>query len=158
MSILTCFRQVLTLNPMMRHLNEHSNLWKDSLHTLLRFIIILQGKKLFVKGRVMYGHVCMVKHKNMVDKVSSSESPWRTWKSSIMSYSLVLTVDLIANNYNLGQNKMEQQTPSPPNQGWSRAKRKNAPFSHLWFGGEGRSRFSIYFVQDCSFGDSLRFM
>ena len=36
---------------------------------------------------------------------------------------------------NLGQNKMEQQTPSPPNQGWRRAKGKNAPFSHPWFGG-----------------------
>ena len=53
-------------------------------------------------------------------------------------------------SYNLGQNKMEQQTPSPPNQGWSRTKGKNAPFSHHWFWGEGGSRFSIYFVQDCS--------
>ena len=53
--------------------------------------------------------------------------------------------------YNLGQNKMEQQTPIPPNQGWSRARGKNAPFSHPWFGGEGGSRFSIYFVQDCSY-------
>ena len=49
---------------------------------------------------------------------------------------------------------MEQQTPippppHPPNQGWSRAKGKNAPFSHPWFG-KGESRFSIYFVQDCS--------
>ena len=33
---------------------------------------------------------------------------------------------------------MEQQTPiHPPNQGWSRAKGKNAPFSHTWFGEEG---------------------
>ena len=44
-------------------------------------------------------------------------------------------------DYNLGQNK--QQTPTPPyptpleNQGWSRAKGKNAPFSHFWFGGRG---------------------
>ena len=143
---------------MKRHLNENSNLWKDSLDTFLCIIIILQGKKLFVKGRVMYGHVCVVKHKNMVDKVSSSESPRRAWKSNILSYSLVLTVDLMATNCNLGQNKMEQQTPIPPNQGWSRAKRKNAPVSHLWFGGEGRSRFSIYFIQDCSFGDSPRLM
>ena len=31
---------------------------------------------------------------------------------------------------------MEQQTPiPPPNQGWSRVKGKNAPFSHPWFGG-----------------------
>ena len=143
MSILTCFRQVLTLNPMMRHLNEHSNLWKDSLHTLLRFIIILQGKKLFVKGRVMYGHVCMVKHKNMVDKVSSSESPWRAWKSSILSYSLVLKVDLMANNYNLGQNKTEQQTPIPPlppppkSRMKPREAQKRASFpSLIWGGGE----------------------
>ena len=32
---------------------------------------------------------------------------------------------------------MEQQTPIPPNQGWTRAKGKNAPFSHPWFRGEG---------------------
>ena len=36
------------------------------------------------------------------------------------------------------QNKMEQQTPIPPNQRWSRAKGKNTPFSLPWFGrGEG---------------------
>ena len=53
-------------------------------------------------------------------------------------------------SYNLGQNKMEKQIPIPPNQGWRRAKDKNAPFSHPWFGGgAGGSRFSIYFVQDC---------
>ena len=38
-------------------------------------------------------------------------------------------------SYNLGQNKMEQQIPIPPNQGWRRKKGKNAPFSHPWFGG-----------------------
>ena len=52
--------------------------------------------------------------------------------------------------YNLGQNKMEQQTSIPPK---SRMKRregqKRAIFpSLIW--GEGGSRFSIYFVQDCS--------
>ena len=46
--------------------------------------------------------------------------------------------------------KWNSKPPSPPNQGWSGAKGKNVPFSHLWFGGEGGSRFSIYFVQDCS--------
>ena len=44
---------------------------------------------------------------------------------------------VVAHNYNLGQNKMEQQTPSPPNHRWSRTKGKNTPFFHLWFGGEG---------------------
>ena len=38
--------------------------------------------------------------------------------------------------------------PSPPNQGWSRPKGKNAPFFHPWFGESGGSRFSIYFAQD----------
>ena len=35
--------------------------------------------------------------------------------------------------------KMERNSkpPSPPNQGWSRAKGKNAPFSRTWFGEEG---------------------
>ena len=33
--------------------------------------------------------------------------------------------------------KWNSKLPSPPNQGWSRAKGKNAPFSHLWFGGRG---------------------
>ena len=46
--------------------------------------------------------------------------------------------------------KWNSKRPSPPNQGWSRAKGKNAPFSHPWFRGGG-SRFSIYFVQDCRF-------
>ena len=32
---------------------------------------------------------------------------------------------------NLGQNKMEQQTPIPPNQGWSRTRGNNVLFSHL---------------------------
>ena len=44
--------------------------------------------------------------------------------------------------------------PPAPNQGWSRAKGKNAPFPHLWFGGKGASRFSIYFVQDCNLGQN----
>ena len=55
-------------------------------------------------------------------------------------------------SYNLGQNKMEQQTPipPPPHQIKDEAARRNVPFSHPWFGVEGGSRFSIYFVQDCS--------
>ena len=44
--------------------------------------------------------------------------------------------------------KWNSKPPSPPNQGWSRAKGKNAPFSHPWFGESGGSRFSIYFAQD----------
>ena len=56
-------------------------------------------------------------------------------------------------SYNLGQNKMEQQTPVPPK---SRVKpregQKRAVFpSLIWEGGGGGSRFSIYVVQDCSF-------
>ena len=50
--------------------------------------------------------------------------------------------------------KWNSKPPSPPNQGWSRAKGKNASFSHPWFGGEGGSRFSIYFVQDCNLGQN----
>ena len=52
--------------------------------------------------------------------------------------------------------KWNSKPPSPPNQGWRRAKGKNAPFSHPWFGGKGGSRFSIYFVQDCSSDCGLR--
>ena len=49
-----------------------------------------------------------------------------------------MNLDSLTESYNLGQKKMEQQTPiPPPNQGWRRAKGKNAPFSHPWFGGEG---------------------
>ena len=40
-------------------------------------------------------------------------------------------------NYNLGQNKMEQQTPIPPKSRMKPRKSQNAPFSHPWFGGEG---------------------
>ena len=48
--------------------------------------------------------------------------------------------------------KWNSKPLSPPNQGWSHTKGKNAPFSHPWFGGGGGgggSRFSVYFVQDC---------
>ena len=61
--------------------------------------------------------------------------------------------------YNLGQEKIEQKTPAPPpppptpNQGWSRAKGKNPPFSQFWLleeRGGGGCRFSIHFVQNCN--------
>ena len=46
-------------------------------------------------------------------------------------------------NYGLGQNKMEQQTPSPPrpNQGWSHAKAITPHFPILDFGGKGGLNF-----------------
>ena len=50
-----------------------------------------------------------------------------------MDFKLSMTSRLICN---LGDNKMEQQTPIPPNQGRSRAKGKYVQFSHLWFYGE----------------------
>ena len=56
-------------------------------------------------------------------------------------------------SYNLGQNKMEQQTPIPPQIKDEAARRpKTRHFPILDFGGRGGggSRFSIYFVQDCS--------
>ena len=37
----------------------------------------------------------------------------------------------------LDKMKWNSKPPSPPNQGWRRAKSKNAPFSHPWFEGEG---------------------
>ena len=48
--------------------------------------------------------------------------------------------------------KWNRKPPSPPNQGWSCAKGKKPrhfPILDLG-GGEGWSRFFIYFVQDCS--------
>ena len=59
-------------------------------------------------------------------------------------------------DYNLAQNKMEQQTPilPPPPKKKSRMKpregQKRAIFASLSWGEGGRSRFSIYFVQDCT--------
>ena len=58
-------------------------------------------------------------------------------------------------NNNLGQNKMDQYTPSPPppssrqNPGWSRARAKtrHLPIIDL-VGGGGGPKFSVYFVQD----------
>ena len=47
--------------------------------------------------------------------------------------------------YDFGQNKMEQQTPIPPNQGWSRAKAKTRHFPIRDFGGGGGSGGSINF-------------
>ena len=51
--------------------------------------------------------------------------------------------------------KWNRKPPSPPNQGWSCAKGKKPrhfPILDLGRGGEGWSRFSIYFVQHCSWG------
>ena len=51
---------------------------------------------------------------------------------------------------NLGQNKMEQQTPIPPKSRMKpREGQKRAIFPSLIWGEGGGSRFSIYFVQDC---------
>ena len=54
-------------------------------------------------------------------------------------------------SYNLGQNKMERQTPIPPPPAKSRMKpregQKRAIFPSLILGRGGGSRFSIYFVQ-----------
>ena len=55
--------------------------------------------------------------------------------------------------YSLGQNKMERQTPitTPKSRMKPREGQKRAIFpSLIWGGGGGGSRFSIYFVQDCS--------
>ena len=52
----------------------------------------------------------------------------------------------------LDKMKWNSKPPSPPNQGWSRAKGKSVPFSRPWFRGGGGARFSIYFVQDCNLG------
>ena len=59
----------------------------------------------------------------------------------------------------VSKNKMEQQTPiPPPNQGWSRAKARDAIFPSLIWGemggGGGGSRFSICFFQQCSFRET----
>ena len=54
----------------------------------------------------------------------------------------------LGRGYNLGQNKMEQQTPIPPKPRMkAREGQKRAIFQSLIWGGGG-SRFSIYFVQD----------
>ena len=58
--------------------------------------------------------------------------------------------------YNLGQNKMEQQTPIPPPKSRMKARKgqKRTIFPILDLGAEGGSRFSIYLVQDCNFGQN----
>ena len=40
-------------------------------------------------------------------------------------------------NYNLGLNKMEQETPHPPKSRMKPCESQNAPFSQPWFGGMG---------------------
>ena len=54
-------------------------------------------------------------------------------------------------SHNLGQNIMEQLSPSPPHKAMMKARRsKSAPFCIIEMGvNEGWSRCSIYFVQDC---------
>ena len=53
-------------------------------------------------------------------------------------------------NYNLGQNKMEQQNPSPQIKDEAAQKPKRAIFPSGGGGTEGGYKFSINFVQDCS--------
>ena len=55
------------------------------------------------------------------------------------------------NDYNLGQNKMEQKPPSPPPK--SRMKPHKSPNARFFYilDLEGEYKFPIYFVQDCSF-------
>ena len=48
--------------------------------------------------------------------------------------------------------KWNNYPPFPPKQWWRREWARNAPFWHHWNGGEGWSRCSIYFVQDCNLG------
>ena len=73
--------------------------------------------------------------------------------NDVTSATLVNVANLLPplGTHNLGQNKMEQQTPTPPPPPKSRMKpregQKRAIFPSLIWGG---SRFSIYFVQDCS--------
>ena len=59
---------------------------------------------------------------------------------------------LCLSSYNLGKNKLEQQTSRPQIKDEAAKPRKsqNAPFSHPWFKrGEGY-KFPIYFLQDSS--------
>ena len=74
-------------------------------------------------------------------------------KSWLPSSTLCVTQVLLSDN--LGQNKMEQQTPIPPKSRMKpREGQKRAIFpSLIWEG--GRSWFSIYFVQDCSLKNIL---
>ena len=74
-------------------------------------------------------------------------------KSWLPSSTLCVTQVLLSDN--LGQNKMEQQTPIPPKSRMKpREGQKRAIFpSLIWEG--GGSWFSIYFVQDCSLKNIL---
>ena len=59
------------------------------------------------------------------------------WKGYLFfqKWYINLGFPFIFSKIDLAQNKMEQQTRSPPNQGWSRTKGRYAPLSHIWFGG-----------------------
>ena len=59
------------------------------------------------------------------------------WKGYLFfqKWYINLGFPFIFSKIDLAQNKMEQQSRSPPNQGWSRTKGRYAPFSHIWFGG-----------------------
>jgi len=76
----------------------------------------------------------------------------RGWISGRFSWEffILLSPFVFPHNYNIGQNKMEQQTPIPPKSRMKpREGQKHAIFPSLIWGGGG-SRFSIYFVRDCS--------
>jgi len=60
------------------------------------------------------------------------------------TFGITCCINQTPSNYNLGQNKMEQQTttlPPPPNQGWSRTRTKTHHFPILDFGGRGCINF-----------------
>ena len=80
----------------------------------------------------------------------SQTNPWDFWSSRFGNFENCESL-----NFNLGQKKMEQKTPIPPNQGRSREKSKRRHWSLIldpWFGGEAGYEFPIHFVQNCMEG------
>ena len=57
---------------------------------------------------------------------------FKSWLPSSMLWATQVLLSEI-----LDKIKLNSKPPYSPNQGWSRAKGKNAPFSHPWFGGGG---------------------
>ena len=78
--------------------------------------------------------------------VLNSSYAWHLRRVQLNPVLRYLTNERLSHNYIqsrplaptiLDKIKWNSKPPSPPNQGWRRAKGKNAPFSHPWFRGRG---------------------
>ena len=85
-------------------------------------------------------NVCWFVHRNP----ASSRRTTSIWGDASKRGDDETSRDEVKENYNLGQNKREQQTPIPPKSRMKPQEGRNTPFSYLWFWGNGKWSFNWF--------------